>query len=342
MIKPYKKLAVLFLIPGYLFFILDLTASNDNRIFMVVGYVLLLLGCWALAKSKGYNSAWGFLGILNIGGPIILAFFRDKTKEDLQQNDEISEEEIEDIIEFKLSNSNAKNIKERWSSLDNKELKVLYKRNDRETWGDEVFLTIEQILKERGENIRVERKTKSQEARKTKPRDHTYIFNLAINASDKDLQELVNLLYDAAKSSNKTIIQTIQAVLKEYVDRGRFIETVNRLPKNKQVIILNAISQSPKTKPKTIQKSQIRNNQCTHCSSEFFLPRSSLDKLNDIGMQRVRVGCSSCGIPVCFSCAATAADQRGKEGNCFCPKCGAELGPSGEAGKLGVHFSGWE
>lgn len=334
MIKPYKKFAALFLIPGYLFFIFDLAAYDDTRVFMLIGYMLLLLGCWALAKSKGYNSAWGLLGILNIGGPIILAFFRDKTKEDLQQHDEISEEEIEDTIEFKLRNSNAKNIKERWNCLDSNELKAVYKTNNRVKWNDEVFQTIEQILKERGEKIRVERKTK--------PREHIHIFNLAVNASDKDLQELVNLLYEAAKSSNKNVIQTIQTVLKEYIDKERFIETVNRFPQNKQVIILNAISQTQKTKSKTIQKSQARNNQCAHCSSIFFTPRSSIDKLNDIGMQRVQVGCSKCSTPVCFSCAATAADHKGKEGNCFCPKCGAELGRGGEAGKLGDHFSGWE
>lgn len=342
MIKPYKKFAVLFLIPGYLLFILDLAASDDNRIFLVIGYVLLLLGCWALAKGKGYHSAWGLLGILNIGGPIILAFFRDKTKEDLQQHDQVSEQQIEDVIEFKLRNSNTNNIKERWSSLDSEELKAVYNKNDREKWNDEVFQTIKQIFQERGEKIRVQTKTKPRVERKTKPRDHTYIFNLAINASDKDLQELVNLLYDVAKSSNKIIIQTIQAVLKEYVDKERFIETVNRLPQNKQVIILNAISQAQQAKPKTIQKSQVRNNQCAHCNSKFFTPRSSIDKLNDIGMQRVQVGCSKCGTPVCFSCAATAADERGKAGNCFCPKCGAELGRGGEAGKLGKHFNGWQ
>lgn len=80
---------------------------------------------------------------------------------------------------------------------------------------------------------------------------------------------------------------------------------------------------------------------CAHCGSTFYRPRSMRDKVDFDAMQRVRVGCSQCGTAVCFSCAATAADQRGKPMNCFCPKCGAELGKGGEAGQLGNHYSGW-
>jgi len=82
-------------------------------------------------------------------------------------------------------------------------------------------------------------------------------------------------------------------------------------------------------------------NKCEHCGSTFYEPKTMMDRIDFNAMQRVRVGCSKCGTAVCFSCAATAADQRGKEGNCFCPKCGAELGQGGEAGTLGEHFSGW-
>ena len=81
---------------------------------------------------------------------------------------------------------------------------------------------------------------------------------------------------------------------------------------------------------------------CTHCGKKFYEPKTLVDKTNFEAMQQVRVGCSKCKTPVCFSCAATAADERGKEGNCFCPKCGAELGRGGEAGELGEHFSGWD
>ena len=66
-----------------------------------------------------------------------------------------------------------------------------------------------------------------------------------------------------------------------------------------------------------------------------------IDKVDGLAMQKVRVGCSMCGTAVCFSCAASEADKRGKESNCFCPKCGTELGREGEAGGLGEHFSGW-
>lgn len=81
---------------------------------------------------------------------------------------------------------------------------------------------------------------------------------------------------------------------------------------------------------------------CAHCGKEFYEPKTIMDKTNFDAMLKVRVGCSKCGTPVCFDCAATAADQRGREGDCFCPKCGANLGRGGEAGVLGEHFSGWE
>lgn len=80
---------------------------------------------------------------------------------------------------------------------------------------------------------------------------------------------------------------------------------------------------------------------CAQCGLTFYEVRTVADKLNSAGMQKVRVGCSRCGVPVCFSCAATAADRRGSQGSCFCPKCDAELGRAGEAGSLGDYFSGW-
>ena len=84
------------------------------------------------------------------------------------------------------------------------------------------------------------------------------------------------------------------------------------------------------------------SRKCAHCGSRFYEPKNMRDKVDFEAMQKVRVGCSKCGMPVCFSCAATAADERGKGGNCFCPKCGEELGRSGEAGELGEYFSGWD
>lgn len=80
---------------------------------------------------------------------------------------------------------------------------------------------------------------------------------------------------------------------------------------------------------------------CGSGGTTFYEPKTATDKLDFVGMQRVRVGCSKCGAAVCFSCAATAADQQGKSGNCVCPKCGAELGAGGEAGTLGNRHPAW-
>ena len=80
---------------------------------------------------------------------------------------------------------------------------------------------------------------------------------------------------------------------------------------------------------------------CGQCASVFYLPKTMIEKTDFDAMQRVRVGCSKCGTAVCFRCAATAADERGQEGNCFCANCGTELGRGGEAGELGEQFNGW-
>jgi len=81
---------------------------------------------------------------------------------------------------------------------------------------------------------------------------------------------------------------------------------------------------------------------CSHCNSQFYEPKTKTDKTDFNAMQKVRVGCSICGAPVCFSCSANAADERGKGGNCLCPNCGKELGSAGEAGELGKYFNGWD
>ena len=78
---------------------------------------------------------------------------------------------------------------------------------------------------------------------------------------------------------------------------------------------------------------------CDNCATQFYKPKTMIERTDFEAMQRVRVGCSKCQTAICFSCAATAAD---KFGECFCPKCGADLGGKGEAGQLGDHFSGWK
>lgn len=47
----------------------------------LVGYFLLLFGCRALAKAKGYSGAMGLLvGLLSVLGLLILLLMKDKTK----------------------------------------------------------------------------------------------------------------------------------------------------------------------------------------------------------------------------------------------------------------------
>lgn len=80
---------------------------------------------------------------------------------------------------------------------------------------------------------------------------------------------------------------------------------------------------------------------CDNCRTQFYRPKTMVEKTDFVAMQRVRVGCSKCQTAICFSCATTAADKKSKSGECFCPKCGMDLGRAGEAGQLGDHFSGW-
>ena len=49
---------------------------------LLIGAILFLVGCWKLAKGKGYSGSIGLLlGIfLNIAGVIILAIIPDKIK----------------------------------------------------------------------------------------------------------------------------------------------------------------------------------------------------------------------------------------------------------------------
>ena len=87
MLKPYKKIATSALILGYtsVFFGMPSLVESGSKFATIIafsGYFLLGLGCWALAKGKGYHSAWGLIGVLNMLGPIILAFFKDRHKSD--------------------------------------------------------------------------------------------------------------------------------------------------------------------------------------------------------------------------------------------------------------------
>lgn len=48
---------------------------------LLCGFILFVWGCCSYAKGKGYNSAWGVLGLFSVIGLIILVFFPDKHKE---------------------------------------------------------------------------------------------------------------------------------------------------------------------------------------------------------------------------------------------------------------------
>jgi len=48
---------------------------------LLVGWVLIIVGCVYYAKGKGYSGAWGLLGLLNVIGFIILVLFKDRHKE---------------------------------------------------------------------------------------------------------------------------------------------------------------------------------------------------------------------------------------------------------------------
>jgi hypothetical protein len=69
-------------------------------------------------------------------------------------------------------------------------------------------------------------------------------------------------------------------------------------------------------------------NSCNYCGTTFESLKAGVYLGNmDVGdtILRMRKGCDNCGVPVCFDCAASAADTRGQKGHCICPKCGVNL-----------------
>ena len=45
-----------------------------------IGSILFIIGCCFYAKGKGYNGAWGLLGLLSLIGLLILVCMKDKHK----------------------------------------------------------------------------------------------------------------------------------------------------------------------------------------------------------------------------------------------------------------------
>jgi membrane-bound metal-dependent hydrolase YbcI (DUF457 family) len=64
------------------YFINNNSGLNEalRAILVISGSSLVVWGCWLYIEEKGYNGAWGFLGLLSVVGCIILALFKDKKK----------------------------------------------------------------------------------------------------------------------------------------------------------------------------------------------------------------------------------------------------------------------
>ena len=162
-----------------------------------------------------------------------------------------------------------------------------------------------------------------------------------ISASEEGILTLARMAAEAVKTNDLELFNTIRSVLITNRKLKRFADVVRtHLPTSEHAQILNILCKDDNIK--MILGMQDKNEKCVHCGSQFHKPETMNDKVNFDAMQKARVGCSRCGTAVCFSCAANSANERGKTGNCFCPKCGAELGRGGEAGEVGKHFSGWD
>ena len=73
-----------------------------------------------------------------------------------------------------------------------------------------------------------------------------------------------------------------------------------------------------------------RDGACNYCGKSFQSLRSGFyagGAAQDIGdaILASQKGCHACGVPVCFDCAADAADRKGMKGHCVCPRCGTSL-----------------
>jgi len=95
----------------------------------------------------------------------------------------------------------------------------------------------------------------------------------------------------------------------------------------------NEMEQSERTMGLFVKKESQKKgkvSRCAYCDTPFQTLAGSFyvaRQANDISgiVLHMRKGCKSCGIPVCFNCAADAAEQRGMKGHCICPSCGAKL-----------------
>ena len=87
MLAEYKRktnigvgLGILAQVVGYVLTSFGGAGAVFGWSFLVGGTVLFIWGCWSYAEGKGYDGAFGFLGLFTIIGLIILACLPDKHK----------------------------------------------------------------------------------------------------------------------------------------------------------------------------------------------------------------------------------------------------------------------
>jgi hypothetical protein len=73
-----------------------------------------------------------------------------------------------------------------------------------------------------------------------------------------------------------------------------------------------------------------RDERCAQCGRPFQSLKAGVHAdggMKDVGdtILAMKKGCHSCGVPVCFDCAADAADRKTMRGHCICPRCGSNL-----------------
>ena len=60
----------------------------------LVGFLVLIGGCFYYAQAKGYSRWWGLLGLFNLLGLLLLVLFRDRHK-----NYTPPEKELQEVFE---------------------------------------------------------------------------------------------------------------------------------------------------------------------------------------------------------------------------------------------------
>jgi hypothetical protein len=161
-----------------------------------------------------------------------------------------------------------------------------------------------------------------------------------LSTSMEGILTLARMAAEAIKTNDLDSLIVLRSVLKTRGNLERFSDVLrSHYPSLHRQIL--EILQKDDNITTNIEGIKDMNENCIHCGSLIYKPKTMVDRINFDAMQRARVGCSNCGVVVCFSCAATSANERGKTGNCCCPKCGTELGRGGEAGEIGEHFSKW-